>query len=305
MESREKPKLDLREIGVAPGQIGSLAKGIAILDSVVQSDQPLRSQDIANRFDLDRSTAYRFLMTLEALGLLSKDAHSKTYTIGPKFTLWQRSLAGNRGLIALARPEIESLAVSTGQTAHLAILQGNDVELLEVAPSGAAVVVRQTPGDREPLYCTAVGKAILAFLPIRERHALMHQIQFQRFTETTITTLAALEIELTSIAQRRFATDNGEGSPHVTCIASPLMDERNYPVGSLGISAVRGTYPGNIETQTIWIEAVQAAATTVSKRLSTEGSVTVAESPELPRERARGRVSPTRRIREKPGRDSP
>ncbi len=241
----------------AAGQIGSLIKGIAILDYVVVNDRGVRAQDVADHFALDRSTAYRFLMTLEGLELLSKDSKTKLYSLGPRFLSWQGKRGQSHWLVDLVRPEIEGLARYTGQTAHLAVLQAGEIELLEVAPSGAVIAVPQNPGDREPLYNTAVGKAILAFLPVREQHGLMQQIEFRRLTDTTLCSIEELERELLVARRDGVAFDDGEGMPDVTCIATPLFDSRGYPLASVGISAVRGFFPGSIRQQSLWIDAVK------------------------------------------------
>ena len=248
----------------SPLLVASLLKGISVLDFIVAAERPIRAQDVADHFGLDRSTAYRFVTTLESAGLLTKDPHRKTYAIGPHFLRWQQAPAGNHWIAAQARPIIADLARRTGQTAHLAMLRDQNIEFIEVAPSGATIAVHQAAGDREPLYVSAVGKAILAFLPVREAQSLKHQITFKRFTETTIDSLSALDLQLAKVRKAGIAFDNGEGSPGVTCIAAPIRDARDYPIASIGISAVRGYYPGTIYQQTTWIDCIRAAAIKLS-----------------------------------------
>ncbi len=245
-------------------RVASLVKGITILEHVIESGEEKRLQDVAEHFSMDRSTAYRFLTTLEHLGLLRKNNTSKKYSAGPRFFVWQRSGSQYGWLFSIIKPEVERLATETGQTSHFAGLKGLEVELMEIAPSGHTIAVQQTAGDREPLYCSAVGKAILAFLPVRERHAMMDQFTFQRYTETTITNVPDLEKELESVKNSGIAFDNGEASPHVTCVAAPLLDCSGYPIGAIGLSAVKGLYSGTIFEQTDWVESVQSAVKKVS-----------------------------------------
>ena len=241
------------------GRVASLVKGIAILEYIIATGKEMRLRDVAAHFSMDRSTAYRFLTTLENLGLLRKNRKTKRYSVGPRFFVWQGNLPQHGRFFSFIKPEIERLARETGQTSHFAALIGLEIELIEVVPSGRTIAVQQSVGNREPLYCSAVGKAILAFLPERERQAMMAQFTFERFTNTTLTSIPELEKELENIRDSKIAFDNGEGSQQVTCVAAPLLNADGYPVGAIGLSGVKSLYTGTIYEQTEWIESVVGA----------------------------------------------
>lgn len=139
--------------------------------------------------------------------------------------------------------------------------------LIEVMPSESAVSVRQTPGDLDPLYCSAVGKAILAFLPLVEQRRLIACMDFRVRTPTTISSPEMLRVDLRSIVQERLAFDESENNPQVSCIAAPVVDRAGYPIASLGISVVAALHPGSIRQQKALAGAVRQIAQDVSREV--------------------------------------
>jgi IclR family acetate operon transcriptional repressor len=241
--------------------VQSLARGIDIFEFVLEAGEPVRILDVAAQFGIDKSGAYRFLTTLERRGLLSKDPRTKTYLIGPRLRDWSEKLRDTRSeLLASVRPLVEQLAAETKATAHLAVLQANRVVLIEVSSANTVIAIRQNVGDWEPLYCSAVGKAIVAFLPDAARKRVVERINFERHTPQTITSVFDLEIEFSQIRSSGIAFDRGEQNPDICCIACPILNAAGTPVASIGISMARRLIDGGPDTQMEAIRRVQAIA---------------------------------------------
>jgi IclR family acetate operon transcriptional repressor len=247
-----------------PSIIQSLEKGLAIFQHILGADRPLKLHEIASHFAIDKASAFRFLNTLERAGLVVKNAALKTYAPGPTLRSWSRMLRPDTSLVDTARPFLKKLSTMTKQTSHLAVLQNDRVVLIEVMPADNVVSVKQTAGDWEPLYCTAVGKAIIACLPEAERNALIDRITFREYTPTTLTSPEMLRLELENAAQERLAYDDGETNPQLCCIAAPIFDGTGYPVGSIGISMIYPLFPGGPRAQTNFIAAVSQTAQEIS-----------------------------------------
>lgn len=237
--------------------IGSFDKGLTILDFIVHADTPPRLQDVANHFAIDKSSVLRFLSTLEKHALVQRLPHNKTYAVGTRLLMWSKNLKGGNTIVDLARPFLGHLSAITGQTSHLAVLKDDGVVLIEVMPAESEVGVRQIPGDWEPLYCTAVGKAILAFLPIVEQRRLIDRTVFRQFTEKSIVTPEMLRVELRSVVFEKVAYDDGEMNPHIGCIAAPILDRSGYPIASIGISTIAALHPGGPRAQRNLVAAVK------------------------------------------------
>ncbi len=255
---------------VKPGAnaiIGSFDKGLNIFEFLIDSDEPIRIVDVAREFDIDKSSALRFLNTLERHGLAQKNPLDKTYTVGARIEYWAKSLRQPKALVDIARPYLRRLSEMTGQTSHLAIVEDDRAILIEVMPSDSVVSVRQTAGDWEPLYCTAVGKAILAHMSPAEQERLIAQMHFRRLTEKTITSAKQLRRELDRVLEERVAFDDAENNPQVSCIAAPLLDRQGFPLASVGISMVTSLYEGGPRQQASMIAAVRRIADEITASL--------------------------------------
>lgn len=251
-----------------PAGIGSFDKGLSILELLVTSEQPLRLQDVANAIGIDKSSALRFMTTLLSHGLVERHPRDKTFSVGTKLLMWSKNLKGGNVIIETARPHLRRLTQMTRQTSHLATLRDDRVMLVEVMPSESAVSVRQTPGDLDPLYCSAVGKAILAFLPPIEQRKLIDRIAFRELTPATIASPEMLRIELRNVVHERLAYDEAENNPQISCIAAPVLDRSGYPIASLGISVVTALHSGGIRQQRAMAAAVRQVADEVTREMS-------------------------------------
>lgn len=256
----------------AVGTLTTLARGLRVLEYVVKSARLVRLRDVAEAFDMDRSAALRFLRTLEHEGFVTKHESIKAYSIGPKLLTLPRLAPIVEQLIERVRPALVDLAKQTGQWSHLAILQDTRAILVEIVPSDARVAVKQAVGDLEPLYTSAVGKAIYSFLPEAERRGIGAKLVFNRLTDRTLRSVNALEKEARIIRDTRVAFDRGEGNEQVTCIASPILDAQGYPKASIGISIVAAHLDGPVDEERDSIELVKKAARNIERSLFRSGA---------------------------------
>ena len=147
----------------------SLERGLAILSSF-NSDRPLIGvSELSRDLDLSRSTAHRYVATLAQLGYLQQDRDSKRYRLGPKVLDLGFSAINSMDVREISAPHLQQLSDETGHTVNLAILDGIDVVYIErcrsARPGQREIDLNLHVGARLPAYCTAMGKAILAFLP--------------------------------------------------------------------------------------------------------------------------------------------
>jgi DNA-binding IclR family transcriptional regulator len=245
------------------GNIQSLEKGLRILDEFIESPTPLKLADIVRRFDMDRASAFRFLQTLEHRGFLRKDLTTKEYDVGGRVYYWASRLREKTRLIDSFHDHLQRLASITQQTTHLGLFVNDRVLLADFALSDSIVSIRHCIGVLEPLYSSAVGKAVLAFLPQERREALIDKITFERFTDSTIMNADALRIELAVTRKRGYAIDANETHEGLTCIARPIFGKQQVPIASIGITCVTAlvsSEPGRFEKL---IEAILDVGTDV------------------------------------------
>lgn len=247
--------------------LATLEKGLLVLEFIAQSNQLIRLRDVANHFSMDRSTALRFLKTLEMTGFIEKYEGLKAYAVGPRLNQLTSAPPSREKLLEKIKPYLVDMAESTQNVAHIAVLEGENVALAGVAQSPARVTVKQAVGDLEPLYCSAVGKALYAFMPEEERFALGKAINYIKHTEYTLTNYQDLEAEAEQIREQGVAFDNKEGSLDICCIAVPLFNQNKQPIFSVGISMVAGVANGHPSTQHDLIQKVRLIAEKISMEI--------------------------------------
>ncbi len=243
----------------------SLARGLEVFEFIAFSQRAVRLKDVSEAFELDMASAHRILKTLEQLGYVSRLSIGKAYGPGDKVQALARSFSTTDRMVKLLHPIVVELAETTGRIAHTAIRQDNHAILAEVAiGSNAKVTIRQAPGDADELFCSAVGKSLLANVPKFEQNALLKSLKFTPHTENTITTMSALKRELATVKKTGVAFDNCEGDPQICCIGSPIFGKDGMALAAIGISMLSTSLSGPIFDEKVSIEQVKEA----SKRAS-------------------------------------
>ncbi len=258
----------VNEVESPAGHIQSLEKGLRILDEIIEAPAPLKLADIVRRFNMDRASAFRFLQTLEHRGFLRKDATTKEYDVGGRIYYWASRLREKTRLIDSFHEQLQRLASITQQTTHLGLFVNDRVLLADFALSDSIISIRHCIGVLEPLYSSAVGKAVLAFLPVERREALINNIEFVRLTGNTIMNADALRIDLAITRDRGYAIDANETHEGLTCIARPIFGKDGVPVASIGITCVTAlvsSEPGRFEHL---IQSIQAMGSEITTNLA-------------------------------------
>jgi DNA-binding IclR family transcriptional regulator len=181
------------------------------------------------------SSVCKHLAALQQFGLVEQDSRTDNYRIGT-FPLLLASIVLDRmDIRTIAAPYLKQLSEQAGETVHLVILDGSHVVYIDKVESVRTIRMHSQIGLRNPLYCTGVGKAILAYSP----DALVTQVckePFIRFTATTLYTKPLLLEELAAIRARGFAIDNGEHESDVRCAAAPIFNHRNEAIAAISVS---------------------------------------------------------------------
>jgi DNA-binding IclR family transcriptional regulator len=216
-------------------RVQALDRAFAVLDLLGESDMPLGLAQVASSLQLHKSTAHRFLMVLERHRMVER-------TVNGKFRLGLRLFdLGNRAIDQYdlrdrAQPHLRRLVAETEETAHLCILEGSHVIYIDKIEPARAVRMITRIGASNPVHCTSVGKAILAFMPEERISDVLSRTRFERFTHRTITTPEALRTEIEKTKRRGYAVDDEEFEEGLRCIAVPLLDAQRTPVAAVSVS---------------------------------------------------------------------
>src|SRR5579872_764139 len=231
----EKQTADKSQLG-DPYQLQSLDRAVSVLDLLGESEGPLGLADVCERMDLHKSTAHRALMVLERTGLIERTPENR-FRLGLKlYELGSRAIE-QIDLRARVQPWFRRLSAQVGETVHLGVLQKSKVVYLDkVEPSNRRVWLASRIGASNPVYCTAMGKAMLAFLPPDSAAEIISRIRFVRFTPRTLCTPEALQRSLDRVRRRGYAIDDEEVECGVRCIGAPILNESGYPIAAVSVS---------------------------------------------------------------------
>ena len=209
---------------------------IKILDSFSLDEPELTLKELTNKTGLPKPTVYRIAEALNKVNILSKDDNVSKYRIGVKLFELGSLYLETLELRKLAFPEIEKLSKYTEESIHMGVLDGNEVTSIEGLGSTHNLQAKLWIGKRSPIYCTSIGKAILAFLPKKEQEEILTTIEFKRYTKNTITDKKNLKKELESIRRQGFALDNEEHDEGIMCVGAPIFNNKGEVVASISIS---------------------------------------------------------------------
>lgn len=211
----------------------SLERGIRVLESVAASGGLCSLADTARRTGLHRSTTHHLLQTLVGLGYLRQDPTTRGYELTAKlFQLTGRTWSPEQ-LGSIAQPVLAELTRLTGEGSSLAAYHDGVVTIVAKRESDGPVRVVQNVGAERPVHATAVGKAIVAWLPPAELSALVGRLRLDRFTARTITTPREFETELRRVRENGFAIDDEEHHEGIRCIAAPVFAFHGQAVASI------------------------------------------------------------------------
>ena len=178
----------------------TLGRGLAMLELLSQRPDGLKLYEIADALGLARSTAFNLARTLVELDYAWFDAQTNRYTLGLKmFEVGSASLH-RLDIVAVIRNCMTEIYRQINETMHLGVRAEKDILYIDKIESTRSIRMISYMGSRAPLYCTALGKAILADLPDAQVRALYRRTTFTQFTEHTV---AALPDLLRQLAQVR------------------------------------------------------------------------------------------------------
>ena len=185
-----------------------LDRVMSILSCFRDRDASLKLTDITSRTGLHKSTAYRLLEAMRHHGVVCLDPATGSYRPGLRLFELGMLAVGQFDLSRAAYPVLDALVERTSETAHLCVLDGFDVVYLAKVESKHALRIPSGIGRRNPAYCTAVGKAILAALPEDALTALLDRAVFKPRTRKTIQNVADLHRDLKLTRLRGYAVDD-------------------------------------------------------------------------------------------------
>lgn len=190
--------------------------------------------EIAELTKLNKSTAFGLITTLASEGLLEQDNVTGRYRLG--LELFRLGSLVNTDTRRLVMPELTELTAALKETLNFVRHEKGDVVYLIKKESPHSMRICTKTGQRLPMYCTAVGKAILAYLPEEERDQIIADFEFKPFTQNTVQSGEMLLAQLEEIRRNGYAIEREELEYELVCVAVPVLNRIGYPAAAISCS---------------------------------------------------------------------
>ena len=245
--------------------VKSILKAFQIIEALDRFGE-LSIAQLSQALSMDKTTVHRLIRTIKEAGYIVQNPYTRKYSNSIKLFTIGSSIIERTGLKEIARPYLETLVSETKETINLSMHSGNTIVYVDKIESNSAIKVGIKTGTALPMYCTGMGKAILAFLPEDIQNEILNNTGFQKRTEKTIASREALIDQLNVVRKNGYAKDGEEYVDGLISFAAPIFDYRNYPVAALSISMPKLRYNED-ENREYYVNLVKNTATVLSKEL--------------------------------------
>lgn len=208
-------------------------RALEILLCFNQDEPELTLTQISERVGMHKSTVYRLLTTLEKKDFIQHEENG-TYRLGLGLVRLGALVLKSNNIYRQAISYMHRLSAEYRETVDLAILDGAEVVYLQVVESPQRVKLATAPGERLPAFCTATGKAFLAFLPEAQVRTILKR-GMPKYTEHTITSIPKILEELRKTRERGFAISEQEFEAGINAVAAPILDANEYPLAVMAV----------------------------------------------------------------------
>jgi IclR family transcriptional regulator, acetate operon repressor len=202
------------------GSVQSVDRALSLLEALALAGSPVGVGELAQRTGLPQGTTHRLLQGLHRRGYVRREA-SRKYSVGT--AALRLGDAAQRSLARSAQPFLAQLVEASGETANLAVLEGDDVVYLAQVSSPHTLRMFADVGRHVPPHSTAVGKVLLAAMPREGAVALLRRTGLPRRTDATITDLEDLGHVLDAVQAHGWAADDEEQEAGIRCVAVPVF----------------------------------------------------------------------------------
>jgi IclR family acetate operon transcriptional repressor len=215
--------------------VRSVVRGLDVLIALAELGRGASNAELAELVGLHPTTSLRMLESLASRQLV-RPLPDGGYDLGPRALDIGNAFVRRLSIARHANEIAQGLSDQVGETASVGVLDEGRVLYVAITNGQSDLGIQSVPFGRHPLYCTALGKALIAHLPWAEAERLLQLLPMERLTAGTITSLEALRRALELTRRRGWAIDDGERTAGVTCIAAPIRDFSGRVVAALSIS---------------------------------------------------------------------
>lgn len=202
--------------------VKSAERVLRVFELLAHNTEGLTIKEISGQLSFPQSSTSTLIGTLFKEGYLNQD-FLKRYTLGPKLIQMGTLAMESLDISSQGTPYLKELMEDVQETVFMALLSEGELIYVVKIDNNRSIRTTAQPGYRKPLYCTGLGKAFLAFLPVSERKAILADTKLSSITKNTITSRDELEKELNAFLDMGYAIDDEENEEGLYCLAAPIF----------------------------------------------------------------------------------
>jgi len=221
-----------KELGI----VKAVDHAFDVLEAFSGDADELGVTELSKSLGLSKNNVFRLLATFESKGYIEQNPKTESYRLGLKVFEIGEIYRHQSGLLKQAVPVLKKMVARCDEAGYIAVLRGWEVIYLDMVDTTKSIKVISRVGKRLPAYCTAIGKAQLAFESEDEINRVFRDKTLKSYTGHTITSVAELKDELAEINARGYALDRGEYEEEIICVGVPVRDYTRRVVAGICIS---------------------------------------------------------------------
>lgn len=212
---------------------------VEILKLISRAPEGATLDDLCEKLDLPKTSAYDIVTTLAEMGMVNVARGQKqSYTIGLMAYRIGINYTNNLDFIGTIEPMLKSFSREVGKTVFFGIRSDHHVVYICKFEPENPIITTATVGSKNPMYCTSLGKVILAYSDDETREQVMSRIRFVKHTDRTIDSRERLLTELDKVRERGYAFDAREMEEHMQCVGAPVFDRDGSCLGAISVSSL-------------------------------------------------------------------
>ncbi len=215
--------------------VNSVIKAVKILEIIGRS-KPLGISEIGRELEIPKSSTHNLLQTLESEGFVERNEDTNKYNLGTRLIELGYRAQNDLAICRIAKPYLNGINQATDETVHLTLLDNDEVLYVDCVESKRRLRTYSVIGIRAPLYCTAVGKAIMAELPEALIKHIINSKGLAKLTDSTVIDEKSLLRDLSDTRTRGYSIDNKEHEDHLVCIGAVIRDAEGKAFASISVS---------------------------------------------------------------------
>ncbi len=214
----------------------TLMNGLKILEQFNENNSKLGINELEKTIDLNKSSVWRLIYTLEYLGYLKKVPEEEKYTLGFEGLKFAKIILNRLKIRGIALPYLEDLSAELNLSVNLCVMENDEAILIATASAPDIPDNYFHVGRVFPLYCSSSGKVLLANLPEEDKNSIIENLELRQLTPNTITDKNKLKKHLNQIVKTGYAVDNEEYLPGTKCLAFPIKNNTGQVIASISVS---------------------------------------------------------------------